>query len=81
MFGSEEAWAVSAGLMDPRNRLLPRFINKATTAEPIQDGEKILLQSRSKINKRKHRKPKLATENKKTRPSIIGAPQRSPLKG
>jgi hypothetical protein len=37
-----------------RNRLSPRFINKATMVEPIQGDEEILLQSRSKINKRKH---------------------------
>ena len=42
----------------PRNRLSPRFINKATTAEPIQGGEENLLQSRSKDKQKKTRKTK-----------------------
>ena len=58
---------------NPRNRLSPRFINKATTAEPIQGGEENLLKA-DKDNKRKHGKPKLATENMNTIPSGIGAP-------
>jgi hypothetical protein len=47
----------------PQNKLLPRFINKATTAEPIQGREENLLHSISNISKIKHGKPKLATEN------------------
>jgi hypothetical protein len=35
-----------------RNRFLPRFVNKATTAKPIKNGEKNVLQNSSKINKR-----------------------------
>jgi hypothetical protein len=57
-----------------RNRLSPHFINKATTAEPIQGDEEILLQSRSKINKRKYGTPQLATEDTETRPREIEAP-------
>jgi hypothetical protein len=53
--------------IDSRNRLLPRFINKATTAEPIQGDEKILLQSRSKINMKVHGNqnlpPKIPTQD------------------
>jgi hypothetical protein len=50
-----------------RNRFSSRFINKATTAEPIQGGEENLLQSRSKISKRKYGKPKLAKTMKRDR--------------
>jgi hypothetical protein len=47
-----------------RNRLSPRFINKASTAEPIQSGEKNLFikQNKEKIKKRTQ-KAKLATED------------------
>jgi hypothetical protein len=39
-----------------RNRLSPRFIDKATMAKPIQGGEENLLQRISKIKKKKTRK-------------------------
>jgi hypothetical protein len=46
--------AYASALLLLRNRLSPRFINKAATAEPIQGGEKNLLQSRSKIKQKKN---------------------------
>jgi hypothetical protein len=56
--------------------LPPRFINKATTAEPIQGDEEILLQSTLKINTRKHKEtPQLATEDTDMRLREIRAPR------
>jgi hypothetical protein len=68
-------------LANSRNRLSSRFINKGTTAKPIRGGEENLLQSRSKIKKIKHGKPKLATEVNETISSGIGAPRRRPQEG
>jgi hypothetical protein len=42
-----------------RTRLSPRFINKATTAEPIQGGEENLIQSRSKKERKTQKTPHL----------------------
>jgi hypothetical protein len=66
------------GGYSPRNRLSPRFINKATRAKPIQSGEGSLLQSRSKIHK-KHKGNK--HQRHLNRPRGTEAPRLRPQEG